>query len=70
MHPDRIVNKRSIYNVLDFMGDIGGLKEALSQLCALFLFILGKDHSFNGFLVNSIFKKPSKQEKQYMHQQQ
>ena len=47
------------------MGDIGGLKEALSQLCALFLFILGKDHSFNGFLINKIFKKSSKQEKQF-----
>ena len=65
LNTDRVVKKRQIYNFLDLMGDIGGLKEALSQLCAFVLFIYGNDFSLDSFLVNKIFRKSSEQEKEF-----
>ena len=38
---NRVVSKRKIYNILDFLGDIGGLSGALYQCGAVALFLLG-----------------------------
>ena len=35
-------NERTIYNFLDFLGDIGGLKESLSFLGWFFISLLGQ----------------------------
>ena len=52
--PSLIVRKRSIYNFLDFLGDVGGLREAFNQLGAVFLYFFGA-RGLHGYLVSSIF---------------
>ena len=39
MDIDQTIYKRSIYNALDFLGDVGGLKEALNQIGQLIFFL-------------------------------
>lgn len=60
--PDRINHQRTIYNLLDFLGDVGGLLEALRQMGALCLFLLGKNGALSGYLVKSLLKTVSSQE--------
>ena len=60
--PVKITNQRSIYNLLDLLGDVGGLLEALRQTGGLFLLILGKSELLSGFLLRKVFKKVSRQE--------
>ena len=43
LHPDVEIHKRSIYNALDFLGDVGGLQEALLRLGSIFLFFFGSN---------------------------
>ena len=47
-------HKRSIYNVLDFLGDVGGLREALKTIGQLFLMIFAP-RGFNGYLASKLF---------------
>ena len=56
---DRVLHKRSIYTALDFLGDVGGLKEALIQHCYLFLFLCGQTGVLSLYVVRSIFKEPA-----------
>ena len=49
--PVKITNQRSIYNLLDLLGDVGGLLEALRQTGGLLLLILGKGDLLTGFLL-------------------
>ena len=42
MDSDLKRNQRMIYNFLDFLGDIGGLKESLSLLGWFFISLLGQ----------------------------
>ena len=65
MSPDRIANKRKIYNILDLMGDVGGLNGALSQMCTILLFIYGSDYSLNSYLISKLFTKSSYQERKF-----
>ena len=41
MHPDIVQHQRYIYSTLDWLGDIGGLKEALSNVGSVVLLLLG-----------------------------
>ena len=66
MDPDRVVNKRKIYNILDLLGDIGGLNGALSQVCAFLLYIFGNSYTLNTFLLRKLFTKPHQQEKSFI----
>ena len=65
MDPDRVVNKRKIYNILDLLGDIGGLNGALSQVCAFILYIFGNNYTLNTYLLRTLFTKPTQQERSF-----
>ena len=47
-------HKRSIYNMLDLLGDVGGLREALITIGQIFLAIFGP-RGLNGFLASKLF---------------
>lgn len=64
MHPDVFQHERYIYSTLDWLGDIGGLKEALSNLGSLALFLLGQGGGLTSHLVSQLFKVQSKEEKE------
>ena len=57
--PNRIVYSRSVYTTLDWLGDVGGLLDALRLigmfLCAIYTFIRGDLLTY--FLLNKLFKK-------------
>ena len=42
IHPDRIIFKREIYNILDLLGDVGGLREALKSFGVLIIYLSGQ----------------------------
>ena len=52
-----IMHERDIYNALDFIGDIGGLKEGLMQISAVIMFISGfiVNNPMTRYLVNSVY---------------
>ena len=47
-------HKRSIYNLLDFLGDVGGLREALISIGQLFFMLFGQ-RGLQGFLAGKLF---------------
>ena len=55
---DYVQNKRSIYNGLDFLGDVGGLLDGLtaigSLLMTFFCFLFG--NPLDSYLLKSLFK--------------
>ena len=54
---DVIMRERDIYNALDFIGDVGGLKEGLMNLASLCFFILSfaVNNPLSRHLVQRIF---------------
>ena len=57
------VNTRSIYTVLDWLGDVGGLVDALQYIGKLVMFFYFKfisDDPITHFLVTSLFKRENK----------
>ena len=58
----RVNHSRSIYNFLDFLGDVGGLQEAFNQLGAAFLYFFGT-RGLQGYLISALFKEESHEEK-------
>ena len=57
---DREVNTRSIYTVLDWLGDVGGLVDALQYIGKFVMFLYFKlvsEDPITHFLVTSLFKK-------------
>lgn len=61
MSPDVINYKRSIYSTLDFLGDLGGLYDALDFLCrltiAIYSLIVGNE--LENYLLKALFKRKS-----------
>lgn len=55
LSPRVIVHSRAIYNALDFLGDVGGLQEALNKLGIIFM-TLFSSRGLQGYLVSSLFK--------------
>lgn len=49
-------HKRNIYNVLDLLGDIGGLREALITIGRLLFLVFGQS-GLQGFLASQLFWK-------------
>ena len=39
--PTLTIRQRAIYNFLDFLGDVGGLQEALNRIGSVFLYFFG-----------------------------
>ena len=56
------MRKRSIYNFLDFLGDVGGLQGAFNQLGAVFLYFFGT-RGLQDYLISELFKEESIEEK-------
>ena len=56
---DSLINSRSrsIYNVLDFLGDIGGLFDALKLIAEFMVFLLG-NRGVSMFLIGKLFYFP------------
>ena len=52
IHPDRVTHKREIYNCLDLLGDVGGLREALKSFGALFIFLCGQANRLNSKIIS------------------
>ena len=42
MDPHVYIHERSVYNYLDLLGDVGGLKEALYLISSFILFLCGQ----------------------------
>ena len=49
---------REVYSILDWLGDVGGLYEALKIICGIFLSVVNF-LQFENFLVSQLFKKES-----------
>ena len=47
---------REVYSILDWLGDIGGLYEAMSLICAGILYLFNF-MSYDNYLVSELFKK-------------
>ena len=60
------VYKRSIYNVFDWLGDIGGLLDALTAfggiIISLFTFVRGDQ--LEAFLLSTVYKKDAKRSRE------
>ena len=50
-----VVYSRSIYNALDFLGDVGGLFDALKLICIGILSILGTSDGLPSRLIGRLF---------------
>ena len=59
LSPDSVMYKRSIYTFFDWLGDVGGLMDALRLigqfLMTLYTLIIG--NPLSAFLVSSLFKR-------------
>ena len=57
-----VVRQRSIYNILDFLGDVGGLQESFHWLASAFLYFFGM-RGLQGKIVSSIYHTETIDEK-------
>ena len=53
---------REAYNLLDWLGDIGGLKEALTIILT-FVFLLFNYHTFQDYLVSNLYREETKRDR-------
>ena len=53
---------REAYNVLDWLGDLGGLKEATMILLS-FIFGLFNYHTFDDYLVSKLYRSETKRDR-------
>ena len=49
-----VVRQRSIYNILDFLGDVGGLREAFKSIGFAILYLFGSQ-GLRNFLIKELF---------------
>ena len=54
---DQVQHARSVYTILDWLGDVGGLIDAL-KLIAHLLVALFSGGSMSGYLISQLFYKP------------
>ena len=67
VNPDVVINKRSVYNMLDLLGDVGGLKEALYLLSSFILFVCGQRDRISSYLIQEVYERANYKEKDAMH---
>ena len=62
LSPERIMYKRSIYSILDWIGDIGGLFDGLQFIGSIIMgcYYLFRANSLNAFLYRRVFKRETK----------
>ena len=53
---------REAYNMLDWLGDLGGLKEALTIILT-FIFVVFNYHTFQDYLVANLYKEETSQDR-------
>ena len=53
---------REAYNMLDWLGDLGGLKEAL-KIILTFIFVVFNYHTFQDYLVANLYKEETSQDR-------
>ena len=53
---------REAYNMLDWLGDIGGLKEALTIILTS-LFAVFNYHTFQDYLVSNLYREETRRDK-------
>ena len=51
--------ERTVYNSLDWFGNLGGLSEGLKMLCSVFLWFLNFNY-YNNYMVTKLFNYESK----------
>jgi len=61
VNPDLVIHKRSIYNVLDLLGDVGGLQEALKTIGALIILLFGQNGVLQSYLISRIYYSQDQQ---------
>ena len=54
MHPDLRQGERTVYTVLDFLGDVGGFADALKAM-AVFILFLTQFSPINVYLVSKLY---------------
>ena len=62
LSPDRQMYKRSIYSILDWIGDIGGLFDGLQFIGSLFMgcYYLLRVSDLNAYLFRSVYMRETK----------
>ena len=65
MHPDKIVQQRTVYTFWDLTGDMGGLFDALKIIAGLFISAASAltGSNLDRFLISKLFKLTRKKEK-------
>ena len=55
--PDKIQHQRVVYNILDFIGDIGGLSDGISYLCIFLIQVVWaiQGNPLSVYLINQLF---------------
>ena len=56
---EKVSHSRSIYNSLDFLGDVGGLMEGLKMVATPFLGLLSNGGLSRWFISQIFFRNPS-----------
>ena len=59
---ERIESSRSIYNLLDFLGDVGGLREAFRLISGSILGLIGQGGLAQHLLKRLFYKEPDSNE--------
>ena len=57
---DVLIHERSVYNILDLIGDVGGLIEGIGYITGAFLFVINLfiQNPMTQYLVSAIFTLP------------
>lgn len=55
---NEVYHSRAIYNVLDFLGDIGGLRDALKLIASILVGLFGSEGLKNKLLSKNFFTEP------------
>ena len=62
MSPENSYHSRTIYNALDFLGDIGGLADALRYIGQLLIWLIS-GNNVSQYLILNIFRKDRSKDK-------
>ena len=52
--PDTIIYSRAIYTLLDLLGDVGGLIDALKLICSMIIAVISNG-DFSNYIISKLF---------------